>query len=76
MTENWSADALQVQENLKRIEEQLAQACVKAGRKREEVTLMAVTKTVPPERINAALSAGVTCIGENRVQEFLEKKLK
>ena len=76
MTESWSVDEQQVRENLKRIEERLSKACAKAGRKREEVTLMAVTKTVPPEKINAALSAGVTCIGENRVQEFLEKKDK
>ncbi len=74
MTENLSVDALQIRENLQRIEERLTNACIKAGRQREEVTLMAVTKTVSPERINAALSAGITCIGENRVQEFLEKK--
>lgn len=71
---NWSADEQLVRDNLKRIEERLSEACLKAGRKREEVTLMAVTKTVSPERINAALSAGITCIGENRVQEFLAKK--
>ena len=74
MTENLSVDALQIRENLQRIEERLTNACIKAGRRREEVTLMAVTKTVSPERINVALSEGITCIGENRVQEFLEKK--
>ncbi|MBO5928803.1 MAG: YggS family pyridoxal phosphate-dependent enzyme [Clostridia bacterium] len=74
MMANWSADEQLVRDNLKRIEERLSEACLKAGRKREEVTLMAVTKTVSPERINAALSAGITCIGENRVQEFLAKK--
>jgi pyridoxal phosphate enzyme (YggS family) len=35
---------------------------------------MAVTKTVSPERINGALDGGVTCFGENRVQEFLSKR--
>ena len=36
--------------------------------------MLAVTKTVPPARINAAIGAGVTHIGENRVQEFLGKR--
>lgn len=74
MMANWSADEQLVCDNLKRIEERLSEACLKAGRKRQEVTLMAVTKTVSPERINAALAAGITYIGENRVQEFLAKK--
>ena len=38
-----------------------------------DVTLVAATKTVPPERINAAIRCGVTVIGENRVQELLDK---
>ena len=37
------------------------------------VTLVAATKTVPPERINEAIRCGVRVIGENRVQELLEK---
>lgn len=72
MTENLSAD--RVRDNLRRIENDLWEACAACGRKREEVTLMAVTKTVSPERINVALDAGITCIGENRVQEYLGKK--
>ncbi len=63
-----------IRDNLQRIEEQIQAACVAAGRRREDVTLMAVTKTVSPDCINAALASGITCIGENRVQEFLEKK--
>ena len=39
----------------------------------EKVTLVAATKTRTPEEINEAISAGVTDIGENRVQEFTEK---
>lgn len=74
MRENWSADQLRVRDTLLRIEEELQNACVACGRDRSEVTLMAVTKTVAPELINAALDAGVTCIGENRVQEFLGKR--
>ena len=74
MTENWSADEQRVRDNLARIEEELCAACAAAGRRREEVTLMAVTKTVAPPLINAALDAGITCIGENRVQEYLGKR--
>lgn len=63
-----------VEENLRRIEEDIAGACHKAGRAREEVALLAVTKTVAPELINEAIRLGVTRIGENRVQEYLGKK--
>lgn len=44
----------------------------KAGRK--DVRLMAVTKTVSPERINYAIGLGVSLLGENRVQEYLDKR--
>lgn len=74
MTESSLNEYGYIRDNLQRIEEQIEKACDAAGRHREEVTLMAVTKTVSPERINAALSCGITCIGENRVQEFLEKQ--
>ena len=60
--------------NLLEIHESIADACTQSGRKEEEVALLAVTKTVPAERINAAIRLGVTQIGENRVQEFLQKK--
>lgn len=74
MTANLSADERRVLDNLARVEEQLCAACAAAGRQRDEITLMAVTKTVAPELINAVLDAGVTCIGENRVQEYLQKR--
>ncbi len=67
-------DAQIVKENLSRIYEQMATACSTAGRDPSEVTLMGVTKTVAPARIQAALDAGITHIGENRVQEYLGKK--
>lgn len=73
MTErSWDESA--VAENLRRIEHRIGEACVRAGRKREEVTLLAVTKTVPPALINAAIRSGVRQIGENRVQELLRKE--
>ena len=45
----------------------------RAGREESEVTLIAVTKTYSPDVINEAISLGVTDIGENKVQEILEK---
>ncbi|HEX3580934.1 MAG TPA: YggS family pyridoxal phosphate-dependent enzyme [Thermoanaerobaculia bacterium] len=49
-------------------------ACMKAGRKREEVTLVAVSKTFPAEAVTNAIAAGATHVGENKVQEAREKK--
>lgn len=62
-----------VEENLRVIRENLAEAAVRSGRAPEDVTLMAVTKTVPVEVINHALSLGIDYMGENRVQELNEK---
>lgn len=75
MTEKWPApETADVIDNLSRVRERIANACARYGRKEDEVTLLAVTKTVPPHRINAAISCGVGQIGENRVQELLEKQ--
>ncbi len=63
-----------VYENLSRIQEQMMKACHDAGRDYNRVKLLAVTKTVDAERINAAIHLGVRQIGENRVQEFLKKR--
>ena len=63
-----------VYDNLSRIREQIDRACADAGRSPADITLLAVTKTVDAERINAAIHLGVTQIGENRVQEYLKKK--
>ena len=56
------------------IRERVENACVRAGRSADEVTLVGVTKTVDAPLINAALDAGLSAIGENRVQEYLSKK--
>ncbi|MCH5192076.1 MAG: YggS family pyridoxal phosphate-dependent enzyme [Oscillospiraceae bacterium] len=60
--------------NLDVINEKIGEAAVKSGRTRDEIRLMAVTKTVDPIFINFALDYGVDLIGENRVQEMLRKK--
>jgi PLP dependent protein len=62
-------------ENLEKLEDAIAQACRRAGRRREEIELMAVSKTFPAEAIAAAAGLGITLFGENRVQEFAAKAL-
>lgn len=57
-------------ENLERLEEAIAQACRRAGRARDDVELMAVSKTYPPATIVEAAKLGLKLFGENRVQEF------
>ena len=68
-----SAGMLSVAENLARVQERTQAAARRAGRA-DEVTLVAVTKSVPPERIAEAYRVGVRHFGENRVQEFEDKR--
>jgi pyridoxal phosphate enzyme (YggS family) len=63
-----------VAEHIQHIETRIADACRRAGRTRDEVTLVAVTKTQPVDVINDAIRLGLTDIGENRVQEYLGKR--
>jgi hypothetical protein len=58
---------------LQQVREQIASAVARAHRQMEEVTLVAVSKTHPPEMIREALEAGLTDFGENRVQEAEDK---
>jgi len=60
-------------ENIALVRKRMNAAAIRAGRNVDDVTLMAVSKTVPPELIRAAYLAGVRTFGENRVQEFAEK---
>lgn len=59
--------------NLARLRERIAEACARANRRPEEVTLVAVSKTQPAEAVAAALAAGQARFGENRVQEAAAK---
>jgi PLP dependent protein len=63
-----------LKENLERIEGQISAACRAAGRPRAEVALMAVSKMHPAAAILAAQELGVKLFGENKVQEFQEKR--
>ncbi len=62
-----------LKENLERVESAVEQACRRAGRKRREVELMAVSKTYPASTIVEAAKLGMRLFGENRVQEFAAK---
>jgi PLP dependent protein len=64
---------MSIAENIAGIREQIAAAAGRAGRRAEEIALMGVTKTHPPERIREAYAGGLRLFGENRVQEFSEK---
>ena len=59
--------------NLKSIQEQIAEAAARSGRRAEEITLVAVSKTHSPEAILEAVDAGQLVFGENRVQEARAK---
>ncbi len=61
-------------ENYREIEKKITEAAEKVGKKREDIILLAATKTVAPEVINHAIESGIKYIGENRVQEFLSKE--
>ncbi len=58
-----------VRENLLRIQERIAKAAERAGRRTEEITLIGVSKTHPANAIREAYEAGIRHFGENRVQE-------
>jgi PLP dependent protein len=61
---------MSVKSNISGVLVRVAQAAHRAGRDPKEISLMAVSKTQPPERIREAYDAGLRLFGENRVQEF------
>lgn len=62
-----------IRENIQQIQAEIENSAKKAGRRAEDVQLLAVSKTVESERILQAMDAGLTAFGENRVQEWKEK---
>ena len=62
-----------LKENLIKVEENIQKACDKAGRKRSEVTLIAVSKTKPVGMLQEVYNEGIREFGENKVQEMCEK---
>jgi pyridoxal phosphate enzyme (YggS family) len=64
---------MSIAQNLAQVRERIAVAAGRAGRRPEDIALMAVSKTVAAERIREAYDAGLRWFGENRVQEFAGK---
>jgi hypothetical protein len=62
-----------IRANIERVRERIARAAERAGRKPGDVLLIGVSKTVEAERVRAAVAAGITALGENRVQEARSK---
>ena len=62
-----------IQQNIAEVEKRVADAAARAGRKPEDVLLLAVSKTKPVEVIKEAVACGLTSLGENKVQEIMEK---
>ena len=61
-------------DNIKEIRDRVGNAAAKYRKPGDRIDIMAVTKTVEPEKVNFAVSQGITLLGENRVQEYLSKK--
>src|SRR5262245_36939476 len=66
--------ASEIQGSVREIRDRIAAAAAKAGRREDEITLIAVSKTHPAEAIREAFSAGLRHFGENRVQEWEGKR--
>jgi PLP dependent protein len=64
---------MSIPENIADLQSKIAQAAQRAGRSPSDISLMAVTKTHPPDRIREAYQSGLRLFGENRVQEFSTK---
>ena len=62
-----------IAENIRSVEQRIQAACARAGRRRDEVTLICVTKTMPVTDLQEAYDEGQRNFGENRVQEITEK---
>ncbi len=62
-----------IKETLESVNEKIQAACMRSGRQPDEITLIAVSKTFPPEVILQAYNAGIRIFGENRPQELRDK---
>ena len=62
-----------IRKNLEIIRKKIEIAAIKSGRKPDDITLVAVSKTIEPQKILRAIDEGITELGENRVQELTEK---
>lgn len=69
----WFFFSMSISENLAGVQERIQTAARRAGRRPEEILLMAVSKTFPAEAVREAYAAGLRVFGESRVQEFSAK---
>lgn len=67
------SDFNQLKRNIQEIQNRIARAAERSGRTFEDISLVAVTKTVEPDIINQAIQLGIHHIGENKVQEIMKK---
>lgn len=65
---------MSIRENVAAVKARIAAACVRAGRSRDDVTLVGVSKTFPAAFVDEAIGAGIAHVGENRVQEARDKR--
>jgi len=68
-----SNDFLLIKENCEKVRQRVRDAALRAGRNPDDIHIIAVSKTVDVDRIKAAIDCGITDLGENRVQELVEK---
>lgn len=64
---------MKIKDNVNEVRENIAKAALRVGRNPEDITLCAVSKYIDVPRIKEALEAGVTVLGENKVQELVDK---
>ncbi len=64
---------MSIKENYDYVKNKVKEAAIKSGRKLEDITILGVTKTIDTDRINELIALGIKDIGENKVQELLEK---
>lgn len=64
-----------IKDNVNEVRENMAKAALRAGRNPEDITLCAVSKYIEVPKIKEALEAGVTILGENKVQELVDLSL-
>lgn len=62
-----------IRRNIEAIKERIERACNRAGQKSDTIKLVAVTKTIDVQSISEAVECGITLLGENKVQEIVEK---
>ncbi|HUO58609.1 MAG TPA: YggS family pyridoxal phosphate-dependent enzyme [bacterium] len=67
------SNSTEIQSRILEVQKRISEAAIRSGRKANEITLLAVTKTFPTPTIQSAYDAGLRQFGENRVQESLEK---